>query len=74
MDEYMLKVRRYRICNVKEDKLFHFFFKMANTPQKGKPRHITWLSSFLFKIQYFYRDEYDLASDDKYYIKAKVIQ
>ena len=50
----------------------HFlFFKMANTPHKGKTRHIAWLSSFLFKIQCFYRDEDDIAPDDKYYIRGK---
>ena len=48
-----------------------FFFKMANTPHKGKTRHIAWLSSFLFKAQCFYRDEDDLAPDDKYYIRGK---
>ena len=47
------------------------FFKMANTPHKGKTRHIAWLSSFLFKVQCFNRDENDLASDDKYYIRGK---
>ena len=47
------------------------FFKMANTPHKGKTRHIAWLSSFLFKAQCFYRDEDDLASADKYYIRRK---
>ena len=47
------------------------FFKMANTPHKGKTRHIAWLSSFLFKAQFFYRDEDDLAPDDKYYIRGK---
>ena len=47
------------------------FFKMANTPHKGKTRHIAWLSSFLFKAQCIYRDEDDLAPDDKYYIKRE---
>ena len=47
------------------------FFKMANTPHKGKTRHIAWLSSFLFKAQCFYRDEDDHAPDDKYYIRGK---
>ena len=47
------------------------FFKMANNPHKGKTRHIAWLSSFLFKAQCFYRDEDDLAPDDKYYIRGK---
>ena len=47
------------------------FFKMANTPHKGKKRHIAWLSSFLFKAQCFYRDEDDLAPNDKYYIRGK---
>ena len=47
------------------------FFKMANTPHKGKSRYIAWLSSFLFKAQCFYRDEDDLAPDDKYYIRGK---
>ena len=46
---------------------------MANTPHKGKTRHIAWLSSFLFKAQCFYRDEDDLAPDDKYYIIGKRI-
>ena len=45
------------------------FFKTANIPHKGKTRHIAWLSSFLFKAQCIYRDEDDLAPDDKYYIK-----
>ena len=47
------------------------FFKMAYTPHKGKTRHIAWISSFLFKIQCFNRDENDLAPDDKYYIRGK---
>ena len=47
------------------------FFKMANTPHKGKTRRIVWLSSFLFKVQCFNRDENDLAPDDKYYIRGK---
>ena len=47
------------------------FFKMANTPHKGKTRHIAWLSSFLFKAQCFYLDEDDLSPDDKYYIRGK---
>ena len=49
------------------------FFKMANTPLKGKTRHIAWLSSFLFKAQCFYRDENDLAPDDKYYIRGNAL-
>ena len=44
---------------------------MANTPYKGKTRHIAWSSSFLFKAQCFYRDENDFAPDDKYYIRGK---
>ena len=47
------------------------FFKMANTPHKGKTRHIAWLSSFLFKEQCFYRDEDDLAPDDTYHTRGK---
>ena len=47
------------------------FFKMANTPHKGKTWHIAWLSSFLFKAQCFYRDEDDIAPDDKYCIRGK---
>ena len=46
-------------------------FKMANTPHKGKTRHIAWLSSFLFKAQCIYQDEDDLAPDDKYCIRGK---
>ena len=48
MCEYILKVRKYRICNWK-----FLFFKMANTPNNGKTRHIAWLSSFLYKVQCF---------------------
>ena len=44
---------------------------MANIPHNGKTRHIAWLSSFLFQTQCFYRDEDDLAPDDKYYIRGK---
>ena len=47
------------------------FFKMLNTPHKGKTRHIAWLSSFIFKVLCFYRDKNDLATDDKYYIRGK---
>ena len=47
------------------------FFKMANTPHKGKTRHITWLSSFLFNVQCFYRDENDLVPGDKHCIWGK---
>ena len=50
---------------------FFLFFKMANTQHKGKTRHIARLSGFLFKVQCFYRDENDLAPDDKYYIRGK---
>ena len=46
MCKYILKVWQYWICNGKEAKLF-IFFKMTNTPHKGKTRHIAWLSSFL---------------------------
>ena len=50
------------------------FFKIAHTLHmiRGKIRHIAWLSSFLFKIQCFYQDENDLASDDQYYIRGKM--
>ena len=47
------------------------FFKMANTPHKDKTRHIAWLSSVLFQAQCFYRDEDDLAPNDKYYVRGK---
>ena len=70
MCEYIFKVRQYWICNGKEAKLI-LFFKMANTPQKGKTRHITRLSSFLFKVQCFYRDEKHLVPDDKHCIWGK---
>ena len=56
---------------VKQAKHFFLFFKMANTPHKGKTRHIAWLSSFIFKVQCFYRDENDIAPDDKYYMRGK---
>ena len=42
------------------------FFKISNTPHKGKTRYIALLSSFLFKVQCFYRDENDLVPGDKY--------
>ena len=48
-----------------------FIFQKANTPHKGKTRHIACLSSFLFKVQCFYRDEDGLAPDDKYFIRGK---
>ena len=65
--EFILKVRQYRICNGKEAKLF-YFFKVANTPRNGTIRHIAWLhlSSFLFKIQCFYRDANNLDPDDQH--------
>ena len=44
---------------------------MANTPHKGKTRRIACVSSFLFKVQCFYRDENELAPYNKYYIKGK---
>ena len=47
------------------------FFKMANTPHKGKIRHIARLLSFVLKIQYFYRDEKDFAPDKQYYKRGK---
>ena len=48
---------------------FFLFFKMTQIPHiRAKIRHIAWLSSFLFKAQCFYRDEDDLAPDDKYTI------
>ena len=48
------------------------FFKMTQIPHiRANIRHIAWLSSFLFKAQCFYRDEDDLAPDDKYYIRGK---
>ena len=44
------------------------FFKVANTPHNGTIRHIAWLhlSSFLFKIQCFYRDKNNLDPDDQH--------
>ena len=54
-----------------EKKPNFFIFQMANTPHKGKTRRIAWLSSFLFKVQCFNRDENDLVPDDKYYIRGK---
>ena len=71
MSEYILKARRYWICNGKEAKLFFYFSKLQMPPHKGKTRHIAWLSSFLFKVQCFYRDGDDLAPDDQYYIRGK---
>ena len=48
-----------------------YFSKWQIPPHKGKTRHIAWLSSFLFKVQCFYRDEDDLAPEDQYYIRGK---
>ena len=42
---------------------FIFYFCSYPTYDKGKIRNITWLSSFLFKIQCFYQDKNDLAPD-----------
>ena len=50
---------------------FFYFSKSLITPHEGKTRQIAWLSSFLFKIQCFYRGENDLAPDEKYYIRGK---
>ena len=50
---------------------FFLFFKMTNTPHKGKTSRIAWLSSVLFKVQCFNRNENDLAHDDEYYIRGK---
>ena len=50
---------------------FFLFFKMANTPHKGKTRHLAWSILFLFKVQCFYRDENGIAPYDKYYIRGK---
>ena len=54
-----------------EKKPSFLFLKMANTPYKGKTRHISWLASFLFKVQCFYRDENNFVTDYKYYIKRE---
>ena len=55
--EYILKEQQHRNCNEKRSEVV-FFFKMANTPHKGKIRHSAWLSKFLFHIlvQCFYQD------------------
>ena len=68
MWEFILKVRQYRICNGKEAKLFYFFKVANNTPRNGTIRHIAWLhlSSFLFKIQCFYREKNNLDPDDQH--------
>ena len=50
---------------------FFFIFQNGLYPTWGQKRHIAWLSSFLFKVQCFYRDENDLAPDDKYYLRGK---
>ena len=54
-----------------EKKPNFFIFQNGKYPHKGKTRHTAWLSSFLFKAQCFYRDEDDLAPDNKYYIRGK---
>ena len=71
MCEYILKVRQNWIVIVKEAKLFYFSKWLVPHIGKGKTRHIAWLSSFLFKVQCFYRDENDIAPDDKYYIRGE---
>ena len=52
---------------------FFIFFKIANTPHKGTIGNLVLLhvSSFLIKIQCFYRDENDLVPDDQHSIRAK---
>ena len=52
----------------KRSQVFFYFFKVANTPRNGTIRHIAWLhlSSFLFKIQCFYRDKNNLDPDDQH--------
>ena len=50
---------------------FIFYFSSYPTYDKGKIRHIARLSSFLFKIECFYRDENDIAPDYQYYIRGK---
>ena len=49
------------------------FFNIANTPHKCTIRHIAGLqvSSFLFTIHCFYRDENDLAPDDQHYLEKE---
>ena len=55
----------------KRSQTFFYFSKWQIPPHKGKTRHIAWLSSFLFKVQCFYRDEDELTPDDQYYIRGK---
>ena len=52
-------------------RFIYFYFCSYPTYDKGKIRHIAWLSSFLFKIQCFYQDENDLAPHYQYYIRGK---
>ena len=54
-----------------EKKPNFFIFQNGKYSTQGQTRHTAWLSSFLFKAQCFYRDEDDLAPDDKYYIRGK---
>ena len=50
---------------------FFYFSKWQIPHTRAKQDTFAWLSSFLFKAQCFYRDEDDLAPDDKYYIRGK---
>ena len=74
MCEFILYDNTVFAMEEKPSFFFNMFFKIANTPHKGTIRHIAWLhlSSFLFKIQCFYRDKNYLGPDDKHYIRRKI--
>ena len=70
MCEYILKVRQYWICNGKEAKLF-YFSKWQIPHIRAKQDTLRGYQAFYSRPQCFYRDEDDLAPDDKYYIRGK---
>ena len=69
MCEYILKARQYWICNGKEAKLF-YFSKWQIPHIRAKQDNIQG-TILLFVQDCFYRDEDDLALNDRFYILGK---
>ena len=70
MCKYVLKVWQYWICNGKEAKLF-YFSKWQIPQTRAKQDTLRGYQAFYSRHNVFYRDEDDLAPDDKYYIRGK---
>ena len=54
-----------------EKKPNFFIFQNGKYPTQGQNKTHCVVIKLLFKTQCFYRDEDDLAPDDKYYIRGK---